>query len=196
MNCSKPKRGMDSNKAHHSGAMSLVHPPHTSHSQNPLNASLAVELRKNYLIHCVMGCASKGTQFSCSQRQITPTPHTNLSLHHYTTRNSQNMKLFSVLTVAITANDVSTGLFSFQKKIGHNNNLRNGVRNLQEEPDLVVVGNDGSPSSSFPLQLCQGDCDTDDDCTVSQQWYYIIICTLTFSLSLSPISFSIVLTQT
>lgn len=77
------------------------------------------------------------------------------------------MKLFSVLTVAITANDVSAGLFSFQKKIGHNNNLRNGVRNLQEEPDLVVVGNDGSPSSAFPLQLCQGDCDTDDDCTVS-----------------------------
>ena len=78
------------------------------------------------------------------------------------------MKLFSILTLAITANDVSAGLFSFQKKMEiHNNNLRHVVRNLQEEPDLVVVGNNGSPSSAFPLQLCQGDCDTDDECSVS-----------------------------
>ena len=82
------------------------------------------------------------------------------------------MKLFTVLTLAITATAATAGFFSFQKKqqrvvaeAGHNN-LRHVVRNLQE-PDLVVVGNNGSPSSAFPLQLCQGDCDIDDDCTVS-----------------------------
>ena len=81
------------------------------------------------------------------------------------------MNLFSVLTLAITANDATAGFFSFhQKKIGHHNNLRHHVavvRNLQQEPELANVGNDGSPSSAFPLQLCQGDCDADDDCTVS-----------------------------
>ena len=83
------------------------------------------------------------------------------------------MKLFTVLTLAVTATAATAGFFSFQKKkqqrvvaeAGHNN-LRHVVRNLQE-PDLVVVGNNGSPSSAFPLQLCQGDCDTDDECSVS-----------------------------
>lgn len=31
-------------------------------------------------------------------------------------------------------------------------------------PLLEVVGNNGSPESAFPLGLCQGDCDDDDDC--------------------------------
>eukprot|EP00581_Thalassiosira_minuscula_P013152 CAMPEP_0183729502 /NCGR_PEP_ID=MMETSP0737-20130205/30475_1 /TAXON_ID=385413 /ORGANISM="Thalassiosira miniscula, Strain CCMP1093" /LENGTH=487 /DNA_ID=CAMNT_0025961705 /DNA_START=130 /DNA_END=1590 /DNA_ORIENTATION=- len=30
--------------------------------------------------------------------------------------------------------------------------------------NLVDIGNDGSPSTAFPLSLCQGDCDNDDDC--------------------------------
>jgi hypothetical protein len=29
---------------------------------------------------------------------------------------------------------------------------------------LVKVGNNGSPSDKFPLGMCQGDCDNDDDC--------------------------------
>jgi hypothetical protein len=29
---------------------------------------------------------------------------------------------------------------------------------------VVRVGNDGSPSSAFPLKKCQGDCDNDGDC--------------------------------
>ena len=29
---------------------------------------------------------------------------------------------------------------------------------------LEVAGEDGSPSSAYPLQKCQGDCDDDSDC--------------------------------
>ena len=29
---------------------------------------------------------------------------------------------------------------------------------------LVIVGDNGVPSSAFPLQECEGDCDTDEDC--------------------------------
>ena len=29
---------------------------------------------------------------------------------------------------------------------------------------LSITGNDGNPSTSFPLQVCQGDCDSDTDC--------------------------------
>mmetsp|Transcript_20311 Transcript_20311/g.42620 ORF Transcript_20311/g.42620 Transcript_20311/m.42620 type:complete len:198 (-) Transcript_20311:7-600(-) len=34
-------------------------------------------------------------------------------------------------------------------------------------PALTVVGNDGSPSNSFPLGNCEGDCDNNDECEVS-----------------------------
>ena len=30
--------------------------------------------------------------------------------------------------------------------------------------DLVIAGDNGKPSSAFPLGECQGDCDSDDDC--------------------------------
>ena len=33
-----------------------------------------------------------------------------------------------------------------------------------EENQLVLMGNNGSPSNTFPLQACQGDCDNDSDC--------------------------------
>ena len=36
-----------------------------------------------------------------------------------------------------------------------------------DERDLVatltLVGQDGEPAASYPLQLCEGDCDSDDD---------------------------------
>ena len=31
---------------------------------------------------------------------------------------------------------------------------------------LVIVGDNGSPSELFPLRRCEGDCDTDDECSV------------------------------
>ncbi|EEC48151.1 frustulin 5, partial [Phaeodactylum tricornutum CCAP 1055/1] len=31
-------------------------------------------------------------------------------------------------------------------------------------PSVVVVGDNGTPSSAFPLKICQGDCDKDSDC--------------------------------
>jgi hypothetical protein len=34
----------------------------------------------------------------------------------------------------------------------------------QGYPSLDVLGNNGSPASVYPLGLCQGDCDDDDDC--------------------------------
>ena len=37
-------------------------------------------------------------------------------------------------------------------------------RQLQTDPILELVGNNGSPSSAFPLQECQGDCDRDTEC--------------------------------
>jgi len=41
-------------------------------------------------------------------------------------------------------------------------------RSLQEDeeivPTLVRVGNNGIPEEAYPLQNCQGDCDTHDDC--------------------------------
>lgn len=32
-------------------------------------------------------------------------------------------------------------------------------------PELSVQGNNGSPAAAFPLQVCQADCDDDNDCT-------------------------------
>ena len=32
---------------------------------------------------------------------------------------------------------------------------------------LVIVGDNGVPSSVFPLQECEGDCDTDEDCDLN-----------------------------
>lgn len=32
---------------------------------------------------------------------------------------------------------------------------------------LVLYGQDKTPETSFPLNICQGDCDSDDDCAVS-----------------------------
>ena len=37
-------------------------------------------------------------------------------------------------------------------------------RQLQTDPILELVGDNGSPSSAFPLQECQADCDNDKDC--------------------------------
>ena len=33
-----------------------------------------------------------------------------------------------------------------------------------EMPRLEIAGQNGSPASAFPLGLCQGDCDDDDEC--------------------------------
>ncbi|EEC42847.1 frustulin 5 [Phaeodactylum tricornutum CCAP 1055/1] len=41
--------------------------------------------------------------------------------------------------------------------------LRVHLRRLKL-PALVVVGDNGTPSSAFPLKICQGDCDKDSDC--------------------------------
>jgi hypothetical protein len=40
-------------------------------------------------------------------------------------------------------------------------------RNLASTSKFERTGNDGSPTSAFPLQKCQGDCDTDDDCATN-----------------------------
>lgn len=37
-------------------------------------------------------------------------------------------------------------------------------RDLQSQPQLQIRGNDGNPTSSFPLGLCEGDCDRNSDC--------------------------------
>lgn len=42
---------------------------------------------------------------------------------------------------------------------------RNNGDLLLEALPLTYIGNDGNPSSGFPLAECQGDCDHDDDCT-------------------------------
>ena len=42
-----------------------------------------------------------------------------------------------------------------------------GNASLADLPQPAVIfqaGNDGNPSSAFPLSFCQGDCDNDDDC--------------------------------
>ena len=36
-----------------------------------------------------------------------------------------------------------------------------------EANQLVLMGDNGSPSNAFPLQACQGDCDSDSDCAGS-----------------------------
>lgn len=40
-------------------------------------------------------------------------------------------------------------------------------RNIASTSKLERPGNDGSPTSAFPLQKCQGDCDTDKDCATN-----------------------------
>lgn len=37
-------------------------------------------------------------------------------------------------------------------------------KNSSNVTPIKRVGNDGAPSSAFPLGLCEGDCDTNDDC--------------------------------
>ena len=39
-------------------------------------------------------------------------------------------------------------------------------------PPLVIVGNNGSPSSAFPLQRCEADCDSDGECSVRTLLYH------------------------
>jgi hypothetical protein len=46
----------------------------------------------------------------------------------------------------------------------HNTHVLVTQRNLVTVKTLNRVGNDGDPTSVFPLQKCQGDCDDDDDC--------------------------------
>ena len=36
-----------------------------------------------------------------------------------------------------------------------------------KDNQLILFGINGSPSINYPLQACQGDCGTDDDCAVS-----------------------------
>lgn len=40
-------------------------------------------------------------------------------------------------------------------------------RDLAAAGTFQRIGNDGSPASAFPLQKCQGDCDTDKDCATN-----------------------------
>ena len=35
---------------------------------------------------------------------------------------------------------------------------------------LWMMGNNGKPSRSFPLKLCEGDCDTDAECDTGLVW--------------------------
>ena len=45
-------------------------------------------------------------------------------------------------------------------------------------PELITVGNNRNPAEAFPLGLCQGDCDNDNDCQVCDN-----ICRLTDKIS-------------
>jgi hypothetical protein len=44
-------------------------------------------------------------------------------------------------------------------------------RNLITLQTILLVGNDGKPQSAFPLQKCQGDCDSDADCVSPLKCY-------------------------
>ena len=41
------------------------------------------------------------------------------------------------------------------------------TQRMLDEDALDRVGNNGSPSANYPLKACQGDCDNDDECMVS-----------------------------
>ena len=41
------------------------------------------------------------------------------------------------------------------------------TQRMLDEDALDRVGNYGSPSANYPLKACQGDCDNDDECMVS-----------------------------
>ena len=52
-----------------------------------------------------------------------------------------------------------------------------GLRNTEEVPvkrrltKIRYKGNNGKPSEYFPLGLCEGDCDNDDDCEGDLECY-------------------------
>jgi len=57
-----------------------------------------------------------------------------------------------------------------QARVGEDNS---GIRDLQVDPTkgnlppypkTVIAGDEGEPADAFPLGLCQGDCDGDDEC--------------------------------
>ena len=44
------------------------------------------------------------------------------------------------------------------------------TQRMLDEDLLDRVGNNGSPSANYPLKACQGDCDNDDECMVSDMY--------------------------
>jgi hypothetical protein len=50
--------------------------------------------------------------------------------------------------------------------VGDSGSARDQLQRAAQQgyPPLDVLGNNGSPASVYPLGLCQGDCDDDDDC--------------------------------
>ena len=74
--------------------------------------------------------------------------------------------------------DCSLGLICFQRDqgttdvpgcLGNADQVGDGFDDFcikpQTDDTLVIAGDEGFPTSAFPLQRCQGDCDTDAD------WY-------------------------
>jgi hypothetical protein len=47
---------------------------------------------------------------------------------------------------------------------GCRGNGRSGIDYCYNPFELKVVGNDGSPANKFPLGMCEGDCDSDNEC--------------------------------
>ena len=71
------------------------------------------------------------------------------------------------------------------------------TQRMLDEDALDRVGNNGSPSANYPLKACQGDCDNDDECMVSDTYrncssscvlFYLLIL---FSFSILSISISL-----
>lgn len=54
------------------------------------------------------------------------------------------------------------------------------------KPKLEIVGNNGRPTSRFPLKICQGDCDRDSE--VSQQKANIQLTDCAFASTTSPLT--------
>jgi hypothetical protein len=54
--------------------------------------------------------------------------------------------------------------------------------------EIDMVGNDGNPSSFFPLGMCRGDCDTDEEVSHVYYSYSLFITVLLFGLSFLTIT--------
>ena len=84
------------------------------------------------------------------------------------------MKLSSAtyfLSLSLGLIVVTNADFNGLRRLSRSNNARklsllDGAASSTSLPELVTIGNNGSPADVFPLGECKGDCDKDDDCEV------------------------------